>query len=207
MQEIVIPFGISLLIFVYWVIKNWNKLKKYEPQIHFISSAITVASILLAIYTFYSEQSRIEKTELENQKVLLYALRDELNTNIELAQNISDTEDRLLKTFGVPLNRFSTITTIEVINKGNIGDLQFKTDLRKVYNRMVTVNTILDGLPIFIPLTKEQTEIYFSLKKERAEDIIKENEEIKLFLNHLIPETDSLIQSLENETITPHSRR
>lgn len=205
MFEIILTIGFSLLFLIISVIiivwKNKKIRKKIEDNkttievIYIIASIFTVISIFLSLTLFYIEQERVRTGELENQKALLYALRDEIDTDISFAEHISNNTKKYLETDEVPIHRFSTITIIEVINR-DIGDIQFKSNLRRVYNRMESSNRILENLPLFIPLNQEQVKIYFKLKKEHMNLLIKRNDEIKLFLYDLRLKVDSLIQSV-----------
>jgi len=188
----------SILISVIIVIKLWGKLsKKRKKQIHFIASFITIISIIFAVFFFYFEQNRLEKIELENKKVLLYTLKDEIDFDIKYSEAITGLRQKLLETYEVPSNRFLIITIEEAINKGDIGDIQFKTDLRKVYWQMGNVNRILDEIPMFMPEIPEQSEGFLKLKRERMIVLIENNDNVKPLLYSLKSRTESLIKSLE----------
>ena len=182
-----------------WSVKNRSKIELF----YIIVSIFTVISVFVGLWQlssqqeqFYLEQEHLKTKELENQKSLLYALKDEIDIDIFISEDILNSSDKLLETQELPINRFSTFVIKEVINQGDIGGIEFKTDLRKLYTLTENSNRMLDQVSLFIPATEQQFKIFLKLRKERVNLLIEYNKEIKPLLYDLKFQVDSLIQTL-----------
>ena len=155
-------------------------------NLKFISSIITLVSVLITVGIYHYEKE-------ENLRNLLEALSDEIKVNIEISNNITGSEKKLLETDEFPFFRFRTALLEDVITSGKIREISLRKQLYRAYNSMDQANRILDSMPLFIPLTKEQYAIFSKLKKEYANSLLYFNNEIKKELLDLQPKIEMLI--------------
>jgi len=189
-----------IFLFIVWKYKKLRKKindnKPIIETIYIIASFFTVISVFIALTQFYNEQEHTRKLELENQRILLESFDDEINYNLEIVNWTQNNSKKLLETDEWPYFHYSTISLKQVISDGKIGDISLRQQFRRIYSLTDQANTVLDSTPIFIPLTKEQYDIFFKLKKERANSLLDYNNRIKGELLDLQPKIKSLIQSI-----------
>ena len=157
-QFIVLFLIISFIIIVLRSKRIQKKIEDNKPTIeliYIIASIFTVIAVFIGLTQFYSEQERIRKIELENQRILLGSFNDEISYNLEIVNEIENLKKKLLETDEWPYFRYSTINLKQIISDGKIGDLNLRKQFRRIYSLTDQANRVLDSTPIFIPLTKE----------------------------------------------------